>query len=583
MLALLETTGDPPYLSAAVALVLCTVAVISLINYREAGLLGYLPRNIADGLRREIGQELRRAQRPGAGRSVENHSRRVVAADLQIFQDLLSRLMDSEDVDDVVACVEQLGNTLDSFVRVKHRLHPDSLFFERRQERLHYGDIEDSIVDQGLMNPTTDVPDHLWLERRVLAIVRPIASSELMRTPAVSASVIGMWSSALQYAWIVEDPDVVDLMLTEVELVAADPALLGTPDVADRLTTVPWLIVEAVGRGWHTSAEQIVDEKPWEDVSRSRALPWAASEDARELGRHVMREIAIAGRIVTPRWAMVAEIESRRAPRLDDLRARMIDRALDQCRTELRVAVDNGLAGAPAVARMTLLTLLRVSHHAIALPKLDELAGLILRAFDTSLPDDAEDLRQDASRAARVFAAREQWDASFVFLHVAATAGAISRSRQSDPHRSLILLFDAVFTAAAVHTWAEYHRRMDHLTVLGRYIQAPYVDLDRLVATIGDHGLVNLMLPSIDYTRWFQPLMQAVRELPERPVLGRGLLSYRTEKDHPSPLISRSELLFGPEDCLRHLVTSVVRQRDDARTRLLAALRAVQRRRRSSG
>src|SRR5206468_3568640 len=112
VLALFEVLGRTPYVSAAAALALSTAAVLSLISYRQAGLLGYLPRNIALGLRAEVARELSRAHRPGAGRSVADYCRRVVASDLQIFDDLIRRLLADGDASDLAAYIDELGHTL---------------------------------------------------------------------------------------------------------------------------------------------------------------------------------------------------------------------------------------------------------------------------------------------------------------------------------------------------------------------------------------------------------------------------------------------------------------------------------------
>lgn len=86
VLALFEISGHRPYASTALAVGLCTAAVLSLISYRESALIGYLPVSIAHSLKEEIIAELDRARRRGAGRSVENRSRIIIAADLQIFR-----------------------------------------------------------------------------------------------------------------------------------------------------------------------------------------------------------------------------------------------------------------------------------------------------------------------------------------------------------------------------------------------------------------------------------------------------------------------------------------------------------------
>jgi hypothetical protein len=183
VLALLELFGFRPYwlgdASALVALVLSTAAVLSLISYRHLALLGYLPRSIARSLRQEIAQEMRRAQRRNAGRSVENYSRRLDEADLQIFRDLLVRLRADDELLDLAACLDELRSVLALYAHRKHRFRPDTLFFAHEKARLGpsaYA-IEEAMGSQGLMTPTSDVPDHLWFEKRLLDVADLLAVS----------------------------------------------------------------------------------------------------------------------------------------------------------------------------------------------------------------------------------------------------------------------------------------------------------------------------------------------------------------------------------------------------------------------
>jgi hypothetical protein len=583
VLALLEVVGERPYASVGLALAISTAAVLSLISYRQAGLLGYLPDNIALSLRREMVSELARARRPGAGRSVEDYSRRVVSGDLRIFEDLIGRLLRDGDAADVAACVKELGKTLSYHVRAKHRLHPDSLFFERHKERLSSDgmDIEESLVSEGLMNPTTDVPDHLWVERRVMKIMRLVAGSPMREKSEVAEALLEAWATALQYAWYFEDSDAVDLILDEVQRAGADPKVRQSRELAEEFMSIPWVLVETVGQRQGASAEAIVDTAPWQNADQLRELPWRAQQDARELGRRVRREVEITGRVVSPHWAIVAEVERLRGPRLEDLRARMAARAVKLCRDQLDAAAEEAAEGAPVVARMMLRSLLRMTHHDLPLPEIDDLVPAFVRAVDLAKGAEADDLRQDAARGARTFAQSREWQAAYAMLSVAAAASIMARMHESDERRSVILLFDNLFTAAAVHGWGEYHRCTDHVAAAGRYVQAPFVEFDRLADLIENHSLVHLMLPRITYHRWFQPLMTAVHELPERPMADGGT-GFSSRKDHQSELIARAALLFGPEECLEHLVTAVAEERRLHRARLVVTLGAVRDRRSES-
>lgn len=581
VLALLEVTGRPPFVSAALALMLSTAAVLSLISYRETGLLGYIPANISSGLRREIAREQHRAARPGAGPSVSDYSRRVVAGNLQIFDDLVTRLLREGDSGDVSACIEHLGKALSLLVRAKSTLDRGSLFFERHKERLPAGgeDIDERLVSEGLMNPTADVPDHVWVERRVLAIAARVARSELFVVPQVAESVFGLWAESLQYAWFVEEEVVVGLILDEVERVAGDPRVLDHPELAEHVTTIAWLLVEAVGNGVRTTAEDIVDATPWKSDADSRSFPWSAKEDARQLGLRIRREIAIVNDVVTPRWAMIADVEQRRAPRLREQQRALSTRATTLCGDLVRRAADEKAPAGPRAAKMTIRLLLRLLHHRLDTPPIGPIAPALAAIVGRSEGEEANELRADAGLAARMFAAREHWPAAYALLDIAARAGLLARVRETDERRGVIFLFDTLFTAAAVFGWGELHRRNDHGTVTGRYVQHPFADLDRLKNLIDEHLLHQLMLPVIVYHRWFQPLIRAVHELPDRVVPGSGL-GILTEKDHPSHLIARAGhgLLFGPNECLEDLVSTTMAARATERTRLVTTLRLVHRR-----
>lgn len=207
LLTLLEVFHLRPYVSTGFALVLSTLAVVSLPSYRQLGLLGALPRSISRGLREEMVREFARAQRRGAGRSVEYYSRPVVAADLQIFDDLLRQLLDDGDLIDAAVSLEELEAALAAYLTVKSRFRSENLFFVQREERLGGAGyvIEERVSSQGLMDPMTTTPDHLWLERRALEVVDLVLASAALDNREVAKRVIRLWATALQLAWHRED------------------------------------------------------------------------------------------------------------------------------------------------------------------------------------------------------------------------------------------------------------------------------------------------------------------------------------------------------------------------------------------
>jgi predicted membrane protein DUF2254 len=572
VLALLELIGSSrPYVSAGLALVMSTGAVLSLIGYRQAGLLGYLPRSIAGRLAEEITNELDRAQRPGAGRSVEYHSRQVVAADFQILEDLTSHLIRDGDRRDLLPTVRALRLALNFQLRTKHRLRPHSLFFERQKERLSSdaSEIEESVVSEGLMDPTTETPDHLWFERRVLELARPTTAADVLTEKDVREQLFQLWGEALQYAWYAEDPNAMELVLDEIMSLSGDPRTMQDRQVSEDYLLLAWLLIECVAQGFPVDAEAVVDARAWEDESKLRKLPWRAQEDARDLGLRIRREIAITGAVVTPRPAMVREVKAWREPRLEQYRQRFSRQAFEMCLHHLEAATETASSTSPAAGRMMLRVMLRMAHHGLSIPDLSQVRPQLLRAFDVATGSDAEDLRKDSGRAARAFAEDHQWSAAYEMCWVVTMAGWVARSRAQDVHRQLVLLFDALFSVAVVYSWAEFYGRPDHLRELSPLLQPPWVNLDYLVETIEEHHMSSLMFPTAGHYHWFQPLREAAFSLPDRPV---G--SYRLVKDHPSPLFGRAELLFGPSECLEHMLLTVASSA--LHVRLLAALRNMQ-------
>ncbi len=580
VLALLELTKTPPYASAAIALLLTTGAVLSLISYREIGLLGYLPERIGQRLGEEIVREIFRAQREHAGPSVENHSRLIVEADLQIFEDLLKRLRNDGEVLDIAACLSHLERILSTYLQVKQRASPQSRFFATRKERLgpYAYAIEESVGAAGLLPPTTNVSDRLWLERRVLEVTRTVETKTLIASEGVALALIGLWARGIQHAWFREDPDALELLVARAETATGDPGFRATESVAEELAAIPWLMVEAAGRGVLVDAAAIVELEPWTNEEKIRTLPWSAQQDARDLAQRIRLEDSVTGGVVTPVREMIRELSAERESRTADAQRSLAGRAIALARSQLQAAISETAPTAPVLAQRTLGVLLRVIHHDLELPELGGLTEQIYAA--AGLADEAQirDMHETAGRAARVLAQREQWTAAYEVLWASEAITFLARSRAVDPNEKLRLFYDGLLTAAIVHGWGEYHQRADHVLQVGQYVQSPYADLDVLASARANHrlfGVALLGIPSVVHYQWAQPLLQAANALPERPVADGGI-GYSLRRDHPSSLFAGGGLLgIGPSDCLVHLIDEVVADRRRARQDLLETLEAV--------
>ncbi len=558
VLATLELFGHPPYVSAALALLICTAAILSLISYREVGLLGYLPSRIANSLRRDAIREIKRAMRKNAGRSVEAGSRHLVAGDVVIFEDLIRRLLREESAPDLAVCVHQLGAVLAFYMTHKHSLEPRSLFFARREERLGGAalDIEESIVSEGLMNPTTEAPDHLWLEREILQALAVVADSEQISEPEVAEALSRTWGYALQYGWHLEDTEALDLVFEQVMKAFEHDAWRKERALAEDLMILPWLLIEAIGSGPQTSAEEIVACEPWRGVERFSNLPWAAREDARELGKRTKREIGIAGSVETPGEVMVKEVEARRETRLGVLRGELIKRVVDLYRQALHDAAQEQSAGGGVIARMTLRALLRIDHYGLAVPDISPSITDLVAVVNFASQEEIDDVRADAGRAARAFAMSESWAAAAACLDVSAKLSLITSALEGDQLKSTAILFEMFYGAAAVWAWGEYHSH-SMTAACGQYLQPPYANLNGLADLAKQRQLTTLSFPSVKIYGWFQPLRSAAYDLPEVPV-GDGGFGLRLKKDHPSPLFSRAQISFGPKECLTGLIDAAV-------------------------
>jgi hypothetical protein len=585
LLALLEVFHFRPYGSTAFALLLSTLAVLSLLSYRQLGLLGSLPRSIARGLNEEMVREFARAQRDHAGRSVENYSRQVVDADLRIFDDLLKRLIDDGDSLDIAACLEELNAALAVYVQIKPGFQPNSLFFLQRKERLGAGGyaIEEAIASQGLMDPTTSSPDHLWLERRALDVVERVANPTWLSSAEIAEPVIRLWATALQLAWYREDPDVVELILGRIEQSGALPQLRTDRAVAEEFLTIPWLMVELAGRGFTLSSTAIVARRPWEDAKRLRNLPWKAQEDARLLAEQIRTELFVTGSVVSPQSEQIREVEARREPRLADAREQLLRRALALCASQLEMAVSEQSTVVGAIMLMSIRTLLRIVHHELDVPDIGGIAHPMRESLVSANPEQLGEILAAAGRAARVLAERGSWPAAYDMLRVAEDASVLIRVQAQDPQETIRPFFDGLVTAAIVFGWGEYHQRDDHVRVTGRYVQTPYADLDALVDASGQHQLGGLMFPNVVHYQWAQPLSIAIDDLPDRPVYDGGI-GYGLEKDHPSKLFAESGVLsIGPGDLLEALIEATAADRLLMRQELADALDALIEARKSGG
>jgi hypothetical protein len=292
------------------------------------------------------------------------------------------------------------------------------LFFAHEKARLGpsaYA-IEEAVGSQGLMTPTSDVPDYLWFEKKLLAVADLLAVGRFLDEPEIASALIRLWAEAFQRAWYGEDPDGVDLILAHIDAAASHAELRADPATAEELLNIPWAIVEMAGRGFTVTPEQIVAAHPWRSDDDLFDLPWQAQQDARHLAQQIRTELTVANVVVTPEREMIREINQVRQPRLVDLQRKLVERAVKFARSQLMLAAGERASGAPSVALMTVRTLLRVVHNGLELPSVTGLARELVAALDGSSKQQAEDLRTETGRAARRLAQDQRWSAAYELL-----------------------------------------------------------------------------------------------------------------------------------------------------------------------
>jgi hypothetical protein len=173
-----------------------------------------------------------------------------------------------------------------------------------------------------------------------------------------------------------------------------------------------------------------------------------------------------------------------------------------------------------------------------------------------------------------VLAGAQEWTAADALVAVAANSALLANSHETDQRRGLVRTFDNLYTVAAVYGWGELYQRRDRVAAAAPYLAAPYTDPDALAGLIDQHALFHLMLPIVTYARWFGRLKEAVAALPDRQIFDGGI-GYSLEKDHPSRLIARADMMFGPEECLEHMLNAVLAEREVLQRRLLVVLAGV--------
>jgi len=573
--------GQLPYVSTVLALILSTAGILALVTYRGHALLGYLPSSITTELLQEIVKHLRRVQSDRSRPSVELFANNIAEQDLSTLADLIWRLRTDQDAHGVERVIRALDGFLEYYIRTKRLIPENSRWWARRRVRADSPLVRmtERLAAEGLMDPTSEEPDRVWLERQSLALVR---DADQLEDPVLRDAEARLLFRQLQFAFYGQETDTFFTILSDLEEIA--DARVATSDrlSSEQWFQIPWLLIELVAKGMGFNAQRVVESEPWDARRKRSALPWLESQEAKSLGVKIRSEIAIAGHVVTPRHAMKSEVQRALDTTKRELDAKLLRSAFGGIRERLATAVQHNPGVAGVAAKQALRALLRASHQGISPEIPPDLPSLLAKAYVSE--SDATiltDLREDSALLARQLAERRDWASCWTALQAAVFLGATAEQTEPDNAIRLGLTFDMLMTLALIHAWAEFYGEPATMR-LSRYIDTPWKNLDALGNLVNDDAFSTTRLLSfasgVKYQQWFQSLLLAVHTLePRYEYVGSHSLPIEVGKKHLSSLFSNWHDFHGYDECLQHLVKSTLTLREIERRRLVEAIEAVAR------
>jgi hypothetical protein len=565
--------GYPPYVSTALAVLVTTAGIGSLIVYRLHALLGLAPGNVFLALEREMRRELSRLTRRRPGRSVESHARRIVLSDLEITKDLLSTLVAAGDWRAASMGAAGLGRLLDAYIPFKRRIPRSSQWFRQVPVRLGTDAYEITLnfARTGRLPPTDMRPENDWFEHEIYEAIALIPV-EGLKEPALRDALFTLQGHVIQLAWAAHEWGVLTSALDGAESLATAPAVIES--ASREFLEVAWVAVHGISRGLTSSPTLIVETRPWEQ-REPLPLPAEAATLGAELGRKIRKEIAITGRVVTNFPAMIAELTPRWARLQAERQAQYLNRALEVGTKHLHAVVAAKSAPQAAIAAETTLRVILLAFAEGAKPtfRMDSLELDIAEAYQLAEPEARTQLREEGVWVAlRTFAEGSELDISLKLLRLASALDVFDQMSSSTVEasgtaaevapdvRSAQQRFELLLQFAYVFGWAEFHQ-VDGVTErLAPMVSTLFPNTEELLRMFDTTSsvLVWPFTAGVKHRTWFQPLLQAIYELPEVPVFEEGAFGYDLERDHPSQIIREWRDFGDIDDLLKAMVEEIV-------------------------
>lgn len=557
-----------PYVSIVISVLLAIVSVVLIVVYlRRAAELtepGFVFRNIAAETVEHLDHLSKRAHH---GPSIESHLNRVVARQLDLFEEFVTVFAGGDQVARVgverkeAAAAEgmmALLSILQRYVEMKRFIPARSYWFPRRDRPLS---ANGSYSRQGFVSwarlealgqlPET-VVERDWLEERLLGF------TERVFTKAVDAELRLLLTSI---PVMCRDLMLTALQVQEFELVESVAKRAIFPYL-ERISErqYPGAGEEMYNAIWHVWHALLEDDGstafleglpglPWLDTKKMTQLdlPLRFRQDVLALEDMLEYEVLVEGRLISPVSELVeycrqhsvgAVVQSRRASQ--ELFHRLLT-------SRMRGAIesDDGIQLANALRMQMILVrqlMLRGSEETYQrlIPGTLATASQALAVLSSAAQADPDALGELVSEAyhfainmivGRCFDHLGPMLALYVQLRLAAEPKADDRQHANE---ELIVLASLALLYSEIDQETEPFN-----TVLGIYQEALNLNVlaDVLEAYLSDW---QHTIPWITrYHEYFKGIQEEMRRLPERSVAREGARSFLTVPDHPSPIIEK--------------------------------------------
>lgn len=349
----------PPVLTLAVVAVLSSTSVLALLVLGPRAFAFFDIAALGQPLRRKFDQWAERSARVNPDPAFERHFGQQASAVLDLYPMLIAEATAAGEA--AADQLERIGHQLRwlwaSYAVTKTRIPPNSFWYERQPAHRDWLAAEDLVLQPAVATgtglPPEEVPDRLWVERRVAAALRTIlmglsrsGRGEGAYRLALSVSELTeSLASAFQFDATQESLSV----LTELVRPLAsshDPARAETLDRVLRYAIIDSHGLAVVGLilGLQRTSDHFAAPGLWHDVDRAlefgtdQTAPYlsAVLDYIEYLRQPLQFEIRVEGHQQTPRWFLRQLV----ARKLHGLVATALERTTQAIEQRLLAAAD---------------------------------------------------------------------------------------------------------------------------------------------------------------------------------------------------------------------------------------------------